>query len=343
MTALAKYDAACKALAAAKAVDEVKTIRDKAIAMKEYARQAKNKEMEIDAAEIRMRAERRLGEMLKGQRETVGLNKGAAAGGKKGAPRGSFVEQRDQSPTLADVGIDRKLSMRAQKIAAIPEAKFEGMVGEWRERVTKENERVSANLLKEGDKAEKRAAKEAELAAKQTALPNKKFGVIYADPEWKFETYSENGMDRAADNHYPTSTTETIMSRDVASIAADDCVLFLWATVPMLPDALRVMEAWGFDYKSNFAWVKNKIGTGYWSRNKHELLLVGTKGKIPAPAMGTQFPSVIEAPVGKHSEKPVEGYEIIESYFPNLPKIELNARNRRDGWDAWGYEAGETK
>jgi N6-adenosine-specific RNA methylase IME4 len=184
-----------------------------------------------------------------------------------------------------------------------------------------------------------RANKEKELAAKQTALPDAKYGVIYADPEWRFETYSENGMDRSADNHYPTSVVDDICKRDVPAIAADDCVLFLWATAPMLPEALRVMDAWGFQYKSQAVWSKDKVGTGYWFRNCHELLLVGTKGKIPAPAMGTQWASVIEAPVGAHSQKPERVYELIEAYFPNLPKIELNARSVRDGWTAWGNEA----
>lgn len=106
----------------------------------------------------------------------------------------------------------------------------------------------------------------------------------------------------------------------------------------MLPDALRVMEAWGFTYKSHLIWRKPHVGTGYWFRSGHELLLVGTRGKIPAPAMGTQFDSVINAPTGQHSEKPDRFYGIIEAYFPNLPKIELNARRRREGWDSWGNE-----
>jgi N6-adenosine-specific RNA methylase IME4 len=87
-------------------------------------------------------------------------------------------------------------------------------------------------------------------------------------------------MDRAADNHYPTSPLEEIKALSVLSLAAPDCVLFLWATVPMLPQALEVMTAWGFTYKSNFAWAKNRMGTGYWNRNKHELLLIGTCGSI---------------------------------------------------------------
>ena len=198
-------------------------------------------------------------------------------------------------------------------------------------------EKVSA---KTAVKQERRDEREVELADKIAALPTKRYGVIYADPEWRFETYSpETGMDRAADNHYPTSVTDEICKRPVADIAADDCVLFLWATVPMLPDALRVMEAWGFEYKSHCIWLKDKAGTGYWFRNQHELLLVGTRGNIPAPAMGTQVVSVFNCSVGAHSEKPIAAYHMIERYFPNLPKIELNARRARKGWDAWGNEA----
>ena len=135
-------------------------------------------------------------------------------------------------------------------------------------------------------------------------------------------------MDRSADNHYPTSPTEIIAGRPVASVAADDCVLFLWATVPMLPQALRVMAAWGFEYKTNFIWTKDRIGTVYWNRNKHEHLLVGVRGKPPAPAPGTQWESVLHAPVGGHSAKPQLFLELIEGYFPMLPKIELNRRGR---------------
>lgn len=184
-----------------------------------------------------------------------------------------------------------------------------------------------------------RKAREVDLGEKQAALPDKKYGVILADPEWKFEVWSEGGMDRAADNHYPTSATDIIAARDVASIAADDCVLFLWATAPMLPQALAVMSAWGFQYASHIAWDKQIAGTGYWSRNRHELMLIGTRGNVPAPAPGTQCDSIIVEKRGRHSVKPEESYRIIEAYFPNLPKIELNARQARPGWDSWGNEA----
>jgi len=167
------------------------------------------------------------------------------------------------------------------------------------------------------------------------------FGVIYADPPWRFETFSENGMDRSADNHYPTMSLPDIRCLDVP--AADDCVLFMWATAPMLPEALLVMECWGFEYKSQIIWVKDRIGTGYWTRNKHEILLIGTKGNVPAPSMGSQPPSVIELPVGKHSEKPYMFGDMIERLFPTTPKVELFCRSPREGWASFGNEVEQTE
>jgi N6-adenosine-specific RNA methylase IME4/ParB-like chromosome segregation protein Spo0J len=191
-------------------------------------------------------------------------------------------------------------------------------------------------------KKQERAEKERVLGQKQISLPDAKFGIILADPPWKFKTFSDNGMDRSADNHYPCQTTDDICNLPIGDIADRNSVLFLWATVPMLPDALRVMESWGFTYKSQAVWVKDRMGTGYWFRNQHEILLVGVKGVIPSPAPGSQFPSVFSDPVQEHSVKPDSIYRMIEAYFPSLPKIELNARRARDGWEAWGLEAPET-
>ena len=201
---------------------------------------------------------------------------------------------------------------------------------------------AAAKLLRDERTAEKkvrRAERERTLAARQRALPAKRYGVIYADPEWDFSVWSEAGKDRAAENHYPVSAENDIVLRPVATIAAADSVLWLWATVPMLLAALRVMAHWGYTYKSQWVWEKDRPGTGYWNRNRHEILLLGTRGAIPAPAPGTQWDSVVSAPIGEHSEKPAIFYELIEEYFPNLPKIELNARAARPGWDRWGYEA----
>lgn len=188
-------------------------------------------------------------------------------------------------------------------------------------------------------KRQRRSRRERDLGERQLAAPERRYGVILADPPWRFEVRSrETGMDRAADNHYPTMTTEDVVALEVP--AADDCVLFLWVTVPFDAIAHEVLRAWDFKYASQFVWVKHKIGTGYWSRNKHEMLFIAVRGLPPAPAMGTQFESVIEAAARAHSVKPERAYEIIEAYFPTLPKLEMFARGEpRPGWDRWGLEA----
>jgi N6-adenosine-specific RNA methylase IME4 len=99
------------------------------------------------------------------------------------------------------------------------------------------------------------------------------------------------------------------------------------------------LRTWGFDYVTNMAWVKESIGLGYWFRNQHELLLLGRRGDIPAPLAHTLPPSVIHAPRREHSRKPDEAYQLIERIYPDLPKIELFARDARPGWSAWGNQA----
>ena len=332
MTTLAQYDRARAALAEATRIDEILPLRDQMQHIKLHARHVQDRELMADATEIQIRAETKLGLLLK-EAKKAGLLKASRpkkVDPKKPADADGF--------TLKEIGVTEKLSSTAQKKASITEQALEAMISGIRARIISGKAKIIEQTTDE--KKEKRANREKLLAGIQLALPDKKYGVIYADPEWRFEVYSrETGMDRAADNHYQTSPTEAIMQRPVEQIAADDCVLFLWATVPMLPNALDVVRAWGFEYKSHCIWRKDRIGTGYWFRNVHELLLVATRGKVPAPAMGDQFESVIDAPLGKHSEKPDRFYELIESYFPNLPKIELNARRARRGWDAWGFDA----
>jgi N6-adenosine-specific RNA methylase IME4 len=194
-------------------------------------------------------------------------------------------------------------------------------------------------------KKQKRAEKEAALGAKIRALPEIKAGLIISDFEWHFKVRSEDtGMDRHASNHYVTAkeshTPEEIVERqrERMQVAADDCIHLMWCPASFNAIALKVMELQGFKYVSQFAWIKPGIGTGFWVRDKHELLLIGVRGKVPAPAMGDQFDSAIPADKGEHSEKPDFQYEIAEHYFPSLPKIELNARRHREGWIQWGNQ-----
>lgn len=159
MSQLIKYEAACRALAECKAVDEVKAWVDKAAAMQAYGRMAKDKTLEIDASEIRIRAERRLGEMLTAQKVSGGLNTGVAgaAGPGRGNKNAVVADDRvSKAPKLADAGISKDLSSRAQKLAAVPDAEFEAEVGAWRERVSAEGVRVSARLEAAGEREQKK-------------------------------------------------------------------------------------------------------------------------------------------------------------------------------------------
>jgi N6-adenosine-specific RNA methylase IME4 len=172
------------------------------------------------------------------------------------------------------------------------------------------------------------------------------FPLIYADPPWKFETYSEKGLSKAPDQHYPTLAYDEIKAFEVDSvsvkdIAHKDAALFLWCTSSNIPMALEVLEAWGFEFKSSAVWVKDKSGTGLVFRNQHEVILYGTKGKMPGPQF--QPSSVFSFPRGKHSAKPDEVRKAIEKMYPDFDsrtRLELFARETVAGWTPYGFEAG---
>lgn len=328
---LVRYDQACKALAEAKSVDEVKELRDQSEAMRAYARQANNKQLEVDAAEIRLRAERRLGELIRAQKETVGLRgpQHHKGGGSKGSRREPLP---DAPPTLAEAGIDKKLSSRAQKLAAVPEPEFEGMLGDWRERVSSENERVTTNLLRRGEREQRNASKQAR------EMPEGQYEVLYADPPWRYEHSKTDSRD--LENQYPTLSIDDLCALPVDGLAAPDAVLFLWTTSPKIEESLRVLNAWGFTYRTCAVWDKERVGMGYYYRQQHELLLVGTRGQPGTPEPGARPPSVLrERRPQRHSEKPATVAEQIETMYPNSRRIELFARTAREGWDAWGNES----
>ena len=258
MTKLVQYDAACRALAMARRVDEVKKIRDQAVAVATYARLAKDKRLLVDATQIKERAERRGGQIMEEQRRAGEL--------KRGRPK--LVFGKPISKSLKKQGVDQNLANRMRKKAAMKAEVFERHVARSVAIVSAaadDNKAVvtAARAERHREKKKKRDKRERELGVKLMALPQKRYGVILADPEWKFKFFSEKGKtNSSADNHYETSELDEIKARDVGSIAAPDSVLFLWATAPMLPQALEVMAAWGFIYKTNASWDKLKAGTG---------------------------------------------------------------------------------
>ena len=333
---LLKYDMACQELAEAASLDEVKNVTDRLKAWEHYAKQAHNPELEANAWMIRKRAEDKLGELSleleKAHKVGPGIDIQLPAGGKS------------KKDVLSSFGISTSAAQRYEQFHMLPEWEKRAVIKAGREAIMSGKSIAEIYAIQQYKKR-RRDLREVELGKRIMALPKTKFGVIVADPEWRFEPWSrETGSDRSADNHYPTSQLQDIKTRDVASIAADDCALFLWATQPMLRQALDVMETWGFEYKSNAIWVKDRIGTGYWFRNQHEQLLLGTRGDIPCPWPGDQWWSVWEEARRGHSAKPDYFLELIEAYFPNLPKIELNRRGpARRGWSAWGLEAEPTK
>ena len=166
-------------------------------------------------------------------------------------------------------------------------------------------------------------------------LPSGPFQLIYADPPWRLPGNPTSS--RAVENHYPTMELDEIKALPVP--AADDSLLFLWGVNSLTPEASEVMQSWGFTYVNHFVWVKDKWGLGQWNRCQHELLHVGRRGNASPPPPASRLSSVIHAPRGRHSAKPPIVYELLESMYPRLTKLELFARSTRPGWTRWGNQA----
>jgi N6-adenosine-specific RNA methylase IME4 len=171
------------------------------------------------------------------------------------------------------------------------------------------------------------------------------YGAILADPPWTFKVRSEKGEGRSASQHYGTMDLDAIAGMPVASWAAKDACLFLWATDPMLPEALRIMRAWGFAYKTvAFYWAKTNrdgsffTGMGYWTRANTEMCLLGTRGRPQRISKSVR--RLIVAPRREHSRKPEEIKPSIERLVPG-PYLEMFSRENRDGWDSYGNETGK--
>ena len=365
LPAAPRYEAMRDAVALCATVDEACEMRDRAAAMAFYARQRDDNELLVWVQEIKLRAGRRIGEILRDiERQSAGrpgpemrlraepslITRAIVGAGLRRGP--AYELQQIAGPRdallrgVAEAAAESYFAKaRAEQIPGTQSGLKQAVIGAVHAALGPDEIRRMAKGLKQDAQAQKalrRAQRELDLTdATRSAgaqLGTRLYAVIYADPPWRFDVQSrETGLDRAADNHYPTMPTEEICALKIP--AAPDAALFLWATAPMLEHGLQVLRAWGFAYRSNIVWNKTRIGTGYWARNKHEHLLIGTRGDVPAPAPGTQPDSVIDGAVTRHSEKPVDFAEVIERIFPTAPKIELFARSSRRGWDVWGNES----
>lgn len=173
-----------------------------------------------------------------------------------------------------------------------------------------------------------------------------KYSIILADPPWSYKCWNKKDQGRTANSHYNVMTTEDIKALPVSEIATDNAVLFVWITFPPLIQALEVIQSWGFTYKTNaFTWVKrNKKrtdtwswGMGHYTRANAELCLVATKGK-KLQRLSRSVHSVIDTPIEGHSKKPDIVRDRIVELFGDLPRIELFARQKTEGWDCLGNE-----
>ena len=175
-------------------------------------------------------------------------------------------------------------------------------------------------------------------------LAAQSYQLIMADPPWRFELYSAAGAEKCAEAQYRTMTLDAIAALPVADLARADCLLWLWATAPMLDQQLRVMEAWDFRFVTSGVWVKTTrrgkigFGTGYVLRNAHEPFLLGVRG---APQCARSVRSVVMGELREHSRKPEAAYAAAEQLLPGARRCELFSRTDRAGWETWGDEVGK--
>lgn len=169
------------------------------------------------------------------------------------------------------------------------------------------------------------------------------FDLIMADPPWRYEMRSEKGETKSPSAYYDCMSIAEIRTLPVSALAASDCLLWLWSLNTMLPQALQVIEAWGFTYKTGGHWVKTTVngklnmGTGYILRGAGEPFLIATRGAPKIKDRGVR--SVIMGQIREHSRKPEEAFQAAEKLMPDARRIEVFSRQKRAGWSNWGHES----
>lgn len=320
--AMIKLGDATRMLAEVRDAPGAKKLMDLAAAAELYARKSKLGQQAIDYAfGIKIDAERMLGQYLKATPDS---------------PRGVRPElgtvgvPNSNAPSLAELGVSKKLSAESQRLADIPDDTFA---------------RVKSGEIK--PTVALRDQKRATLGDRIASLPAGKFRVIYADPPWKYgdERAGLEKADTAAAGQYPTMATSKICEftdhagRHVSDLAHDDAVLFMWATFPLLVDALDVVKAWGFHYKTAFVWDKQRSNIGNYHNACAELLMICTRGSCPIE-IDTRPKQVQSIARERHSAKPEEFRALIDSLYPSGPRVELFRRGEAPaGWVIWGNES----
>ncbi len=339
--ALILRDNARQQLEQIRTIDSGLTYLNKVQAMQTWAKAEKmDAELQNTIAEQKIRTQRKLGELLK-----EGQERGEVASQSKN-PGGNFgikeLNTKKDIKTLSEIGLTPHQSMNFKMMASIDEDEFETVIHEKQQKVKEAvSELTTAGVLayirKKQNEDRRSDMRESHDNIELTA--NKKYRVIYADPPWMYDKGKELS-DKYGDvlKHYPAMETEDICLLPVSELCENNCVLFMWATAPKLPEALQVIEAWGFQYKTNIVWDKVKHNFGFYFSVRHELLLIAGRGSS-TPDSKKLHDSVISIErSSKHSEKPEYFRQLIDSMYTAGNKIELFARKPTDGWYVWGNE-----
>ena len=348
MKLLAQYDRMLAALGEAlqaTRVDQVLASRDELEHIKLHARQIQDRTLLADATEFQMRVERRLGALLAAARESGNLVE-------KGR-RPKAIEGEQTPATLSDIGVDKKLSMKAQRAALMPDEQFQDAVAEMRQRMAS-NKAILVDPIQAQEKASDLAGRRAAHAARtvnggcvedlgKLARSGFRAEMMLLDPQWKFLTRSDAGDGRSANVHYKTEEVDKIKELPVEALAADRCAMGMWMVDWCPQDALDLIRHYGFKHITTlFTWVKTNpsgqgwhMGQGYWTRANPEQCYFATRGNPKRLFADVQ--QLIVAPVMEHSRKPDEQYPRIERLVEG-PYLELQARRPRSGWLSWGDE-----
>lgn len=296
-------------------LDELREIRDRAIAWQQYMRaKGYGKHFADKGTEIRLRSERRMGALIPEQVRPGGDRKSSS---------------RAESLKLSDLGVDHNQSHRWQKLAAVPEKVFEEYVKDVAD--DPEAEMTSAGLRLHA--ARQRTP---DPVSEPVPLPCGKFSCIVADPPWSMRLIErEQRPDQGRHVAYPTMEIDEIAKLPVAELAADDCHLYLWVTHRFLPAGLQLLEEWGFAYQCVMTWRKNVGFTPFSWMYDTEHVLFARRGNLKMTQLGLRLS--FEAPVAGHSVKPDVFYERVIAASPG-PRLEMFARRQRDGFTAWGNE-----
>ena len=320
--AIQKLSFARNALSEAKNLQEIKHIKDIAVAVKAYATaKGLGIEMKNEASEVEIRAIREMGKLLKQKQEAGEI-------AKKGENQSNLVTEGNKvKKTLPEIGITRKESSTSKNLSSLPDNEFENIVNE----IIESKKPLTKTAVLRNIAREK-------VTNTEVIIPNNTYRIIYADPPWKYSDKKEYAPQGAAENHYPTMSILELCEMKLPK-TENNAVLFLWVTSPLLEDSFKIINAWGFNYKTSFVWDKIKHNMGHYNSVRHEFLLIATKGSC-LPDTKKLFDSVqsIER-TDKHSEKPEEFRKIIDTLYPQGKRIELFARkNNIKNWDLYGNE-----